>query len=112
MVMKGTPDGVDWRITHPDNYRKVSGAVANEGAMKYGCHYWVAHEHHLQMKVSTYGGYWAVNGGCVVSPGKTEYIQRRDKLCADWAPGFGLLLDGEPYLFRGEAPESTLEAWL
>ena len=112
MEFYDTPDGVTWRISHPDNYRKVAGSVANEGAIKYGCHYLVAHEHHLQAKISMYGGHWAVNGGCIVSPAKTEYIQRRDKMCADWAPGFSLLYGGEPILFRGDAPESSMEAWL
>lgn len=99
MTMYGTPDGVSWRISHPDNYRKLRLSVSIEGAMKYNCHFLSAHQHHLGVTVSTYGHKWAVDGGCGIDPVAAEYIQRRDKMSADWSPGFITLEHGHPHVF-------------
>ena len=108
--LEGGPSG-DWWLSHMDNYRKVPLSVATEGVIKFQANYLTAHQHHLGAVRSNYGGMWAVDGGALVDPQKTEYLQRRHKMCSDWAPGFTVILDGHPYCFRADEPDAVWQRW-
>lgn len=101
-----TPDGIDWRLDHQWNHRRVRGSTASALALETNeCHTMTGHEHHYSLQLAQNGRYFAVSCPSMQDPQSAEYMVRRAKVGARQCEGFGWLIDGLPGLWSDRDPE-------
>lgn len=105
------PDGVPWAVTHQKEYHRQAGSSTRKYAGRFRrekmehYHFITGHDHHLGLSLAEDGYHWAVSAGCGLDPTLPEYVNRRMTLHPYFCPGFVLVQDGVPEIFRADNPD-------
>lgn len=89
-----TTGNEEWFLTHPGQYSKITGRVAENFVVKHGVNVGVAHLH--QLGAHLYNGHWAVSLGGLFQESLFDYLYERPKAYARWEPGC-VILGAEDY---------------
>lgn len=96
-----TVNNQQWYLTHPGQYSKITGRVAENFIIKEDCNVGVAHLHQFGMHL--FKGKWALSLGGLYDQKYFDYIYDRPKASAPMEPGFVILGKGDtPILVRPE----------
>jgi len=94
--------GVEWKITHPQNYSKIPGSVARTIAINEGINVVVGHTHHLSMSFTSDGKYMAIDGGHCRDVERTAYKVSADNTYPKWINGFVVIKNGYAHALAKE----------
>lgn len=83
-----------WRLTHPGNYSRVKGRVADTLAQKYQCNVVTFHEHHVAKMRDTFNRYTLINGGGLFDHEKMAYVMLVDNTSPIMCNGFVVIQNG------------------
>lgn len=98
----------DWRITHPHNYSKVKGSVAQELADVHQMNIIMGHTHYTSFSYNKSGTFECYEIGGLFDKNKIEYYNVKDTRNPKWNNGFGIYLDGYFTLFH---EKSNFSKW-
>lgn len=105
-----TSGGIDWHITHPQNYSINQLIVAEQLALKHEANVIAFHEHSLAQGYDRFGRYVIINGGCMMRQEQAAYKTLDDNKASNFKSGFVMLRNGVATLF-GKHP-FTDWSWL
>jgi hypothetical protein len=98
----------DWLVCHQKEFSRVPMSVPKKICESRHTNVWCAHNHRLGWAYDPSGNYYLVEGGHCRSEQHTAYKMLQMTTHPHWNPGFGMLLDGNPYLID----YNNLDFWL
>lgn len=98
----------DWMICHQKNFGTVPMQVPRRICETRHMNIWCAHNHRLGWAKDPSAKYYLVEGGHCRSEEHTAYKMLQVTAHPMWNPGFGMIIDGNPYLVDKE----NLDFWL
>jgi hypothetical protein len=98
----------DWLICHQKNFSVVPLSVPTKISEVRQKNVWCAHNHRLAAGKDKSGKYHVVEGGHCRSVNHTAYKMLQVTCHPEWNAGFGMIINGYPYLID----EENLDFWL
>ena len=98
----------DWLVCHQKNFSIVPLSVPAKLAVARQKSVWAAHNHRLAWGYDPSGIHCLVEGGHLRDDKKTHYKQLRVTTHPMWNSGFGMCIDGMPYL----VDKNNLDFWM
>lgn len=95
-------------VVHQKNYGDKPNFIPEKLVVKFHKNIWCGHLHRLSFCYDPSGKYWLVEGGHLCSVEHIEYKMKRTTTHRQWTQGFGIVIDGHPYLID----KNNADFWL
>ena len=101
-----------FRVTHPRNYSRIAGRIADQLSAKYHCNIISAHEHHLSLAMSTDNRYVCCNLGGLYDYTNMAYVMLADSTSATMSAGFVVMQNGVINLLNRHSALTDWGRWV